>query len=120
MKAELIAVNQQRIDYLIKLFGFTSSTLLAYLNQGRKQKIKPDDISAPELKLVRLRDLDKIFDQGLAFYTDPAPITTDKQNSIFFCKQKFNTELNLADRQQVCKMESELSNLYDIPQTLDH
>ena len=111
MEAELIAVNQQRIDYLIKLFGFTSSTLLAYLNQGRKQKIKLDDISAPELKLVRLRDLDKIFDQGLAFYTDPTPITTDKQNSIFFRKQKFNTELNLADRQQVCKMESELSNL---------
>ena len=111
MGTELIAVNQQRIDYLIKLFGFTSSTLLAHLNQERKQKIEPDDLFAADLKLARLRDLDKIFAQGLAFYTDPAPITTDKQNSIFFRKQKFNTELNLADRQQVCKMESEITNL---------
>ena len=111
MGTELIAVNQQRIDYLIKLFGFTSRTLLDHLNQERKQKIEPHDLFAADIKLARLRDLDKIFGQGLAFYTDPAPIATDKQNSIFFRKQKFNTELNLADRQKVCEMESELSNL---------
>ena len=106
-----VAINQSRLNYLLKLFDYSSGRLLAELNSERKRKFTESDVFADVIKLSVLKKIDAYFKQGLNFYTNPEAISADDDSSVLFRKQSFNADLTLGDRQTVNKIEREVLNL---------
>ena len=106
-----ININPQRIDYLLRLFNLEKDELLGLISEGLKNPIPAHDVFTPIIKISHLKKIDKIFDKGLSFYTDPTPIADDREDSIFFRKSQFNSELELGDRQIVNKIEDDVCYL---------
>lgn len=101
--------NIKRIKYLLHLYQIEEEELLEILNEGRTQLIEKEDLFSNEIKLSLLKKIDKIFNKGISFYLDPSEIPITKESSIFFRKEKFNTELNIESKQIVNRYE-ELKN----------
>ena len=93
--------NINRIKYLLHLYQMKEEELLEILNESRTQLIKKEDLFSNEIKLSLLKKIDKIFNKGISFYLDPSEIPITKDASIFFRKEKFNTELNIESKQIV-------------------
>lgn len=108
---ETITINQSRLNYLLKLFDYSSGKLLAELNADRSKKLTQSDVFADDIKLSVLKKIDKYFKQGLNFYTNPQAISAGDDSSVLFRKQSFNADLTLGDRQTVNKIEREVLNL---------
>lgn len=96
---------------MIGLFGLSRDELLGSISRKLKNPIQEEEIFSGEIKESHLKKVDRIFQKGLSFYTDPKPIVPKKENSIFFRKQQFNTELGLGDREIVNKTESRILSL---------
>lgn len=77
------------------------------MNEQSKAKtpITEEDVNSPEIKVSLLKKIDKIFNKGLHFYLDPKTPEKSKDASIFFRKEKFNSELNLGARKVVSQFE---------------
>ena len=103
----IIQVNQQRLSYLLDLFGLTQEQLLQKINSISKNKkpIEKEEIFSNQIKLPALRKIDDLFKQGLNYYTDPSNIEHSEDNSIFFRKDSFNTKVNFGDRLRVNAIE---------------
>lgn len=116
-----VTQNISRIKYLLKLFDLAPDELLSNINHGLKNPITEDELFAEKINLNYLKRIDKFFEKGLSFYLDPAIPIASKESSIFFRKQKFNTELNLASKKIVNHFEeskvslSAIAKLADIP-----
>ncbi|MGI9558109.1 MAG: ImmA/IrrE family metallo-endopeptidase [Thermodesulfobacteriota bacterium] len=106
-----ITINPQRIEYMMELFDFSRNTLLESISKGLKNPIVDQEIFSAQIKESHLKKIDKIFDKGLSFYTNTAPIKKNKKGSIFFRKESFNSELSLGDREIVNKMENRMRSL---------
>ncbi len=111
-----IAINPQRINHLMKIFGLSQQELLQKISEGLKNPIKKDEIfvdSQPEekIKINHLKRIDeRVFKKGLSFYTDPTNLK-DKKASIFFRKDAFNANLSFGDREITHKIETQISSL---------
>ena len=86
--------NISRLKYLLKLFRLSEAELLGRISIGLKKPITIEDIFSPEIKLNYLKRIDKVFNKGIQYYLDPKHLIENKEASIFFRKQKFNSNLN--------------------------
>jgi Zn-dependent peptidase ImmA (M78 family) len=109
--SEIIEINQQRIHYLVKLFGLDKREFLSRISAGLKQPLTNEQIFQSHIQLSHLKKIDKVFKKGLSFYTDPTPIEEEKSASIFFRKNRFNSPLEIGDRKIVSKVEDEIASI---------
>jgi len=75
--------------------------LLINISKGLKKRISKEEIFSNQIRLVHLKKIDRIFNKGLHFYLDPKSPEISKDASIFFRKEKFNSDLNLGARKVV-------------------
>lgn len=98
--------NILRLEQLLKMYRMSEQELMLRINEGLKREIVRQDIFSANIKISHLKRIDKIFEKGLQYYLDPSnPIVSDEK-SIFFRKQKFQTDtLNLVAIKIVNKFE---------------
>lgn len=75
------------------------------ISDGLKKPIAPEEILSKKIKLSYLKRIDKYFNQGLHYYLDPKTPVESKEASVFFRKDRFNTELNFGARKIVNEFE---------------
>lgn len=83
----------------------TEEELLCAINKDLKNKITWQDIYSNEIELNHLKRIDKVFNKGLFYYSDPTTPKKDASISIFFRKDSFTSDLNLGARQRVREFE---------------
>ena len=93
--------NILRLKYLLNLFKISVDDFLIMISEGLTNKITKEDIFSNEIKVNHLKRIDKIFEKGLHFYLDPKAPQESKEASIFFRKQKFNSDLNIETKRVV-------------------
>lgn len=76
------------------MFRLSEAELLERISIGLKKPITIEDIFSSEIKLNYLKRIDKVFNKGIQYYLDPKHLIENKEASIFFRKQKFNSNLN--------------------------
>ena len=97
--------NIERLKYLLSLYKMTTDELLRAISSSLKKNYTENDILSEDIDVNVLKKIDKIFNKGLHFYLDPAPITTSKDASIFFRKTTFGTDLNIGAKKVVNQFE---------------
>jgi Zn-dependent peptidase ImmA (M78 family) len=97
--------NIARIEQLIRQFRLEKNEFLDLVSEGLKDKLDWKKIFQPEIQINHLKRIDKIFSKGLSYYLDPAPPIQSKESSIFFRKEKFGANLNLASKKIVTQFE---------------
>ena len=100
-----IEYNKYRVTYLLSLFKMTVDELLSSINKDLKIPITWDDIDQDEIELNHLKRIDKVFNKGLLYYSDPSTPHKDKGISVFFRKEDFTTELSIGARKRVREFE---------------
>lgn len=83
----------------------TEEELLSSINQGLKTPITWADIDQDEIEINHLKRIDKVFNKGLLYYSDPSIPRKDRGISVFFRKDGFSTELNIGARKRVREFE---------------
>lgn len=97
--------NIARIEQLTHQFRLGKEEFLDLVSEGLKKKLLWDDVFKEEIQINHLKRIDKIFNKGLAYYLDSSPPIQSKDSSIFFRKEKFGTDLNLASKKIVSQFE---------------
>lgn len=100
-----IEYNKYRVEYLLSFFRMTKEELLCSINSGRKTSITWDDIFSDTIELNHLKRIDKVFNKGLSYYTNPDIPQKDEGMSVFFRKESFSTALNIGARKRVREFE---------------
>lgn len=100
-----ISINKDRILYLMKVYGLELDDLLDRLSEKLKNRLKEEDIITDSIQLSHLKRIDRIFNKGLAYYTNPSKPSGSASSSIFFRKQDFSSTLNLGSRKIVNQYE---------------
>ena len=106
-----LEINSQRISYILSIFGLTEDQLYQKINENRKKIISKKEIFSNPIKKSNLKLIDKIFKKGLHFYTNPSDLSKNKESSIYFRKDKFNSEINFGDREIIHKIECKINYL---------
>ena len=115
--------NILRLKHLLNLYHIETQDFLMMISNRLKNPIREKDIFSEEIKLNHLKRIDKVFNKGLHFYLDPAPPINSKDSSIFFRKEKFNSNLNIGAKKIINHFEdfkislSAISKLTEISQT---
>ena len=120
MGTKVIQTNPQRLFYLLELFNFAKKEFLEYINDGRKRLLREEEVFSKQIKLSILKKIDEVFRQGLSFYTNPSDIENKNNSSIFFRKNRFNTQPNLGDRLRVNAIERDSHYLNMLAQLSDY
>lgn len=115
----LVAQNIDRLNHLLALFKLTKDELLTEINKKSTDKINEEDVFSSFIKVSVLNKIDKIFNKGLHYYANPSPPTSSADESIFFRKDSFNSELNLRSKQIVNKFEEEKLNFDTLSKLTD-
>ncbi|MFC3417587.1 ImmA/IrrE family metallo-endopeptidase [Algoriphagus hitonicola] len=102
---ETTTYNIARIQHLISQYRLGKEEFLELVSEGLKNKLQWEDIFQAEIQINHLKRIDKIFSKGLSYYLDPAAPIQSKESSIFFRKEKFGTDLNLATKKIVNQFE---------------
>jgi Zn-dependent peptidase ImmA (M78 family) len=102
---EKIEYNILRLKYLLKLYRISMDELINMISVGLKKPILKDDILSTYINLNYLKRIDRIFNKGLHYYLDPKSPEGLKEESIFFRKVDFNTELNFGAKKIVNQFE---------------
>lgn len=97
--------NIARIEQLIRQFRLEKDEFLGLVSEGLKNKLDWEDIFKAEIQINHLKRIDKIFSKGLTYYLDSSPPIQSKESSIFYRKEKFGTDLNLASKKIVTQFE---------------
>ncbi|WP_158860968.1 ImmA/IrrE family metallo-endopeptidase [Lunatibacter salilacus] len=97
--------NKARIEQLIRQFRLDKEEFLDLMSEGLKNKLTWEDVFKEEIQLSHLKRIDRIFSKGLSYYLDPNPPIQSKESSIFYRKEKFGTDLNLASKKIVSQFE---------------
>lgn len=87
------------------MYDMSMDDLLISISAGLKKGIAEEELKSDEIKLSYLKKIDKIFKKGIEFYIDPKDPIKTKEASIFFRKQKFNSDLNLGAKKIVSHFE---------------
>ena len=101
-----VNLNKERLNHVLALYDISLSQLIIKLNKANlklKKPIAKEDIISSEskIKLSLLKKIDKILGKGLTYYIDPTPPIKTNETSIFFRKDKFNSELTLESKKAV-------------------
>lgn len=99
--AQNIKINPKRLQYLLDLFKISKSSLSENINN------KNIDFAQP-INKTTLKEIDKVFNRGLDFYTNPNPINK-KNSSILFRKENFAKDLGIGDVQFITKCEEQMN-----------
>lgn len=78
---------------------------MALISDKLKHPLTWEQIFKEEIEINHLKRIDKIFKKGLSYYLDPTPPIQTKDSSIFYRKEKFGTDLNLATKKIVSHFE---------------
>lgn len=97
--------NIERLRHLISLYRIPLEDFLKRISEGLRNPIREEELFSNEIKISYLKRIDKIFQKGLHYYLDPKAPETSKEASIFFRKDKFNSELNIGATKIVNKFE---------------
>lgn len=92
------------------MYKMSVDDLLALLNEGRQKPYVHEEIAQEEIKVSLLKKIDAVFKKGLNFYLDPRTPQKTTESSIFFRKEKFNSELNLGSKKIVTHFEDFKNN----------
>lgn len=111
--------NISRLKHLLNLYKISVDDFLALISNGLKNKIVSSDIFSENIKVSYLKRIDKVFNKGLHYYLDPKAPETSKDASIFFRKEKFNSELNIGAKKVVNHFEEFKISLSAIAQLAD-
>ena len=106
-----IEINISRIEYLLSLYRLTVTELLDKISDGLKNPISKEEIFADKVKISHLKRIDKIFNKGIDYYINPRSLKKNKDASIFFRKDTFNSELNIGAKKIVNQFEDLKINL---------
>jgi len=106
-----IEINISRIEYLLSLYRLTVTELLDKISDGLKKPISKEEIFADKVKISHLKRIDKIFNKGIDYYVNPHSLKKNKDASIFFRKDMFNSELNIGAKKIVNQFEDLKINL---------
>ena len=106
-----ININHKRLEYLLRLFRLSQDELLDIISKGLKNRIHRNHIFSNNISVSNLKKIDRVFQRGLPFYTDPKDISYDEKSSIFLRKRKFNTNLGLGDKQLINNIEGKVNHL---------
>ena len=98
-------INISRINHLLNLYKIEVDAFLDMISTGLKNKLTKEDILSKEVKISHLKRIDKVFNKGLHYYLDPKAPETSKESSIFFRKEKFNSDLNIGAKKIVNRFE---------------
>lgn len=90
---------------MMKMFRMSLEDFLETINSGRKRTLKVEDLFSPKIELSLLKKIGAIFGKNLEYFIDPSEIIVEDDSSIFFRKEKFNTQLNLESKRIVSKFE---------------
>ncbi len=102
-----VELNINRLHYLLSLYKMEEVDLLNIINKGRKRKYTREQVFSNQIDLRILKKIDKLlFNKGITFYIDPAPIEASESMSVFFRKKTFNEELNFTSKQVVNEYEA--------------
>jgi len=113
---DTFAVNGQRLSYLLDLFGLTSKDFLEFVNSGKKRKLIDEasfgEILAGSLRvnLAFLKKIDALFGKGLNWYLAERP-APKKENSIFFRKSRFASEITIETRKVTLGFEEKTAEI---------
>ena len=102
-----ININPERINHLLKLYKLGKKEFLSLVSEGLKKQFTEEEVFRSEMKASLLKKIDKVFGKGLNYYIDPKQLREAKEESIFFRKDKFNADLNLASKKIVNQFEEE-------------
>ncbi|MDX9921010.1 MAG: ImmA/IrrE family metallo-endopeptidase [Paludibacter sp.] len=105
-----IEYNISRLYYLLDMYKMSVDELLALLNEDRKTPIVREELEKEEIKLSLLKKIDEVFKKGINFYLDPRTPQRSSESSIFFRKEKFNSDLNLGSKKIVTHFEDFKNN----------
>jgi len=104
-------INPKRLRYILDLYRLSEGEFLEKLKGERKTNV----LSSEELKQIfqgkmevnisLLEKIDKIFEKGITWYISQRDLPENKNISIFFRKEKFNSELNLESRKIISNYE---------------
>lgn len=97
--------NILRLKYLLDLYDISVEELSKKVSSGLKTPLTQNDLFSNEIKIGTLKRIDKFFNKGLHYYLDPKAPETSKEASVFFRKEKFNSELNVGSRKIVNEFE---------------
>lgn len=111
--------NITRLKHLLNLYKISVNDFLGLISQGLKNQIQVSDIFSDNIKVSHLKRIDKVFKKGLHYYLDPKAPETSKDASIFFRKEKFNSELNIGAKKVVNHFEEFKISLSAIAQLAD-
>lgn len=117
MKVEF---NISRLEYLLKLYRLSINEFLDIISVGLINPITKKDLYVDEIKISLLKRIDKVFNKGIEYYINPKKLKENKDASIFFRKDSFNSELNIGAKKIVSQFEdlkislSAISKLSDI------
>lgn len=106
-----IKINIERINHLLKLYKLEKKEFLLLVSKGLKKKFTAEEVFKSEIKPSLLKKIDNVFGKGLNYYLDPKQIREEKEESIFFRKDKFNADLNLSAKKIVNHFEEEKISL---------
>nr|NQU89850.1 ImmA/IrrE family metallo-endopeptidase [Bacteroidota bacterium] len=115
-----VAHNISRLKYLLELYNISAEELSSIISAGLKNPVTIGDIFSHEIKISHLKRIDQFFNKGLSYYLDPKAPETSREASIFFRKEKFNSDLNIGTRKIVNEFEeikislSAISKLSDL------
>ena len=87
------------------MYKLSVQELLNLISEGLKNPIIESDIFSNKIKLSHLKRIDKIFEKGLHYYLDPLAPEESKEASVFFRKDKFETDLNIRAKRVVSQYE---------------
>ena len=102
---ELITINKERIKYLLALFNMSEEEFLRAAGKGLKNPLNWGDVYRDVISLNTLKRVDSVFRKGLFYYADPTTPPKNKDISVFFRKESFETDLNIGARQRVREFE---------------
>lgn len=105
-----LVINPDRFNYLLDLYKINYTDFAAMLNEGRKKdRMNGDQLESivknKNVSIKLLKRIDKVFIKGLTWYLTKRDLPERKSSSIFFRKDKFNSELKLESKKIVNKYE---------------
>lgn len=97
--------NISRLEYLLDLYRLSIDELIDIISEGLKNPITKEELYSAEIKISTLKKIDKVFNKGINYYLDPSQPKHSKDASIFFRKDKFNSDLNIGSKKIVNQFE---------------
>ena len=100
---QTIQINIERLQYLLDLFKIDELRLKSIIEPKLKKSI---DFTQP-INIGTLAEIDKIFNRGLDFYTNPKSINK-ANSSILFRKENISDDLGIGDVQFITSCEEQM------------